>query len=153
MKVRYRNTAFLIELSVNILVFAISCAILVAIFGKAWQLNSQTESQTAAATETMRLAEVIKLRGVNGVDGGNININSDSSENVICYYSSDWQLLTDTTAMDNAEYSITAHVNPQATPTGTLTQIDIVAETTQGEELYAMQTASYSPQNAGDANG
>lgn len=151
MKVRYRNTAFLIELSINILVFSISCAILVSIFGKAWQLNRQTQNETAAATETLRLVEIIKLRGPAGVEDGSINTIGDGIEQILCYYSANWQALPSET--NDAQYNISATVSPQATPTGTLTKINIVAQTMQGEELYTIETASFAPQSTGDNNG
>ena len=143
MKKKYRNTAFLLELMINILVFSLSCAILVGLFGKAYQIANRTREAAFASTEVLRVVEVAKVRGAQGVAGATLQ--SDGS--IALWYDKNWQ----PTNEERALYHIELRVDEQNTHAGILLQFDAVAKTSDGREVYSLQTASYQPSKEGSA--
>jgi type II secretory pathway pseudopilin PulG len=147
-KRKYRNTAFLLEMMINILVFAISCAVLVGLFGKAWQISRKTRMETGAAGEVMSLVETVKLRGAAAIPYAD----NRSPGELVCYYNSRWQPLAAAQLPPvDAAFKISLTVITTQTPAGLLSEVQALAETTDGEELYRMATASYTPQEGGAA--
>ena len=134
MKTRYRNVAFLVELMINILVFSISCAVLVGLFGKAGQISSQTNEETAAGTEVQTLVETLKLRGPQALGG------TAEGDTLTFHYDGDWNQTE-----DGGDYTIVLTITDETTTAGTLQKIDARAWAGETRELYSLQTAHYTP--------
>ena len=143
MKRRYRNTAFLVELMVNILVFSVSCAILVGLFGKAWQLMDQSRARSAAGNEALALVEQVKAGGLQAVPHGEV---LDGGW-LVCRYDEHWQ----PTSAEDAPYDVRLRVTDSETGAGVLRSISAVAETGERKELYLVETAVYIPNEGGVA--
>lgn len=140
---KYRNMAFLLELMVNILVFSISCAVLVGLFGQAATLTQRSRRQAAAATELFSLVETIKARGPDALE----NVQWQDEENLLRYYDENWNA----TADENAPYRLEMRVGRVQFESGEMLQMEgrVLADT--GEELYSLETASYHPVLEGGA--
>ncbi len=152
---KYRSVSFLVELLINVLVFSICCAILVALFGRAWQVTTATRRAAAAEAEVSALIEIAKARGRDGLlqAGGHEN----GPEEVCFAYNDTWQPLAAewTAAMSvypipprawaREGYAVNLCLLPQDSPAGTLYRVQATAINTEGEELYAVQTAFYVP--------
>lgn len=143
MSKRYRNTAFLVELIINILVFSISCAVLVGLFGKAGQISRRSHEQTFASNEVLALVEKIKVRGADGLPHGQWL----DEENALCYYDAGWNGTDDTTA----PYLVRLQMVTEEQEAGVLMRLEAVAETSDGQLLYSVKTASYTPAEGGAA--
>ncbi|NLW79615.1 MAG: type II secretion system protein [Ruminococcaceae bacterium] len=141
MKKRYRNTAFLVELLVNILVFSISCAILVGLFGKAGQIARDTHAENFAGAEAQSLIEIVKARGVQGLE----DADAQPDGSLLFYYDEDWQPASGA----DAAYTIRLVVRDEATVAGVLSHLSAVAESRDGAEVFSIATASYQPASAG----
>lgn len=142
-KSRYRNTSFLVELLVNILVFSISCAVLVGLFGRAGQMTKEGREEAAANAEMLALVEIVKARGTAGLE----HADDMGGGSYRCRYDEDWQ----PTGKADAPFAITLVVTEADTGAGTLTEIEAVAETGDGRQLAAVQTAAYRPAEGGAA--
>ncbi len=141
MKTRYRNVAFLAELMINILVFSVSCAVLVGLFGQAARISRETREKTAASAQTLAVLETVKARG-DCEDGA---WQADGS--LLCRYTEDWL-----PAQSEAEaaYLIRLEVADSPGAAGTLREMEAVATGAEdGRELCRLETASYQPLVAG----
>ena len=132
---KYRNVAFLAELLINILVFSISCAILAGLFGKASLLARQTKEETFASAKVYAIVETIKVRGIDGVDGG-----QEQPDGSLMYrYDEDWNIAQE----KDTAFIILLTVEPEKTDVGFLHHIHASAKTNEGRELYNLETAEY----------
>lgn len=143
MKTKYRNVAFLLELMVNILVFSISCAVLVGLFGKAGNLSRRSRERTCASTELLSIVEVVKARGTEGLS----QVKWLDDENLIRFYDKDWKPTDD----ENAPFVLRLYVGRVQYEAGQLRRMEGMVENKKGEELFAIETASYQPENKGGA--
>lgn len=143
MNKRYRNTAFLVELIINILVFSISCAVLVGLFGKASQLSHKTNEEATANNRLMAVVETLKVRGGEHLTEGEWV----DDENLLCYFDADWNATTNADAV----YIIRVNMVASDKGAGVLKQLVAVAETRDGRMLCDFETAAYSPNEEGGA--
>lgn len=143
MRTKYRNVAFLLELMVNILVFSVSCAVLVGLFGRAGSLSRRSRERTCASTELLSIVEVIKARGTEGFT----DVQWVDDENLIRLYDKDWNPTTD----EAAPYILHLYVGRVQYESGELRRMEGRVETRSGEALFAIDTASYQPDNEGGA--
>lgn len=137
MKTKYRNVAFLVELMINILVFSISCAVLVGLFGKAGQISRHSREEAFANTQAQTLLETAALRGAGAFAGAKWL----DGESLNCYYNSNWQQTDD----ENAPYVITLSIRRREMAAGVLTQLQAQAHTSAGRLLCNIHTANYQP--------
>ncbi len=138
MKSKYRNVAFLVELLINVLVFSISCAILVALFGEASRIAQDTKRESFAGVEASALLEQVKAQGQEGILHGVVQ--ADGS--VLCAYDEDWMPIE---GAEQAAYTIRLLITPEETGAGTLQNMSAIATDSAGEEIYSLQTANYIP--------
>ncbi len=152
---KYRSVSFLVELLINVLVFSICCAILVALFGRAWQVTAVTRQAAAAEAEVNTLVEIAKVRGRGGLlqAGGHEN----GPEEVCFAYNGDWQPLAaewtqalsvfpvPLEAWAREGHAVALWLRPEATGAGTLYRLEASAVDDTGSEIYAVQTAFYVP--------
>lgn len=143
MKTRYRNVAFLMELMVNILVFSISCAVLVGLFGKAGQISKQTSAETGAKTRVQSLVEVLRAHGPEGLPA------EGEAGRYTVYYDGDWEPVPANDA--GCRYLVRLTVQDEATAAGTLQKVQAGAFTREETPLYALETAHYTP-SAGEVS-
>lgn len=136
MKTQYRNVAFLVELLINILVFSVSCAVLVGLFGKAQEISHTTKQQTRAHTAVQTLLNTAKARGVEGIVCA-----EDGEDAWLCSYDENWN----DTAAENAVYTIRLVLQQEETSAGVLRHYQAVAQQADGTELASMETAVYYP--------
>lgn len=136
---KYRSISFLVELLINVLVFSISCAILVALFSQAWQITAATREANAAEAEVNTLVEIAKVRGEDGLlqAGGA----ADGEGRVLFGYGEDWL----PAAGGDSPYTVAVQLQPQQSGAGTLYQLTARALADDGKELYTVQTAFYVP--------
>ena len=140
MKTRYRNVAFLAELMINILVFSISCAVLVGLFGKAFQVSRQTARETKAASEVQWLMENLKAGGKDALEGAEWT----DDDHAVLRYDEDWNRVeSDAQAVYTIKLLVSTAVG--GTDYGALTSIQAVAADAGGIALCRMETASYIP--------
>ncbi|MGD9559164.1 MAG: hypothetical protein AB7V55_00975 [Oscillospiraceae bacterium] len=137
MRRRYRNVAFLAELLINILVFSVSCAVLVGLFGKAGQIAAGTREETFAGTEVQSLLETVKARGTEGLAHGV----PQPDGSVLCFYDAEWN----PTGQDDARYQVRLALQPEETAAGVLNHLSAVAQDAAGREICRVQTANYHP--------
>ncbi len=137
MGTKYRNAAFLLELMVNILVFSVSCAVLVGLFGQAGTLTRRSRLQAAAATELFSLTETIKARGPEAVE----NARWQDEESLLRYYDENWVPTTN----ENAPYRLEMHVGRVQFESGVMLQLKGRVLAPGGQELYRLETAGYRP--------
>lgn len=137
MKKSFRNTSFLVELLINILIFSISCAILVSVFGKASQLARTTREENFASAEIHTLFELAKARGVEALGGG-----TDGET----YYDKNWNAADS----QNAAYGIEMDIEETATEGGVLRRLTATARRSgDGSEICTLETTLYNPQKGG----
>ena len=141
MKTKYRNIAFLAELLINILVFSISCAILVGLFGRAALLARQTREENFASTQIYALFETMKARGPAALT----TARQEGDGRYVCHYDSDWQLSVE----HEPAYVITLDVFEQTSEAGELCRVQARATGADGEEIVAMETQTYRPAEGG----
>lgn len=145
MKKTFRNTAFLVELLINVLVFSISCAILVGVFAKASTLARDTREENYAAAEIHSMFEIAKARGTGEVVAEGVT----GSQAATYYYDRGWNLAE----QDAAEYRITLQVEQEDTSSGQLNHILALAEHRSGRLICTLETALYEQMKGGAANG
>lgn len=143
MRTKYRNVAFLLELMINILVFSVSCAILVGLFGRAGNLSRRTREKTYASTELLSMTETIKARGTEGL----AMVEWTDGENLVRRYDAEWNPTED----PNAPYVLHMYVGRVQYDSGELRSMRGTVETAEGEELFSVDTAAYQPDNEGGA--
>lgn len=141
MNTKYRNVAFLLELMINILVFSLSCAILVGLFGRAGSLSRRTREKSSASTELLSMVETIKARGTEGLE----LVEWTDDENLVRRYDEDWL----PTAAQDAPYVLHMYVGRVQYESGELRRMEGAVETANGEELYRVNTAAYQPETEG----
>ena len=144
MKKKYRNTAFLVELLINILVFSVSCAILVGLFGKAGEITRRNREKSFASNQVLSLVETVKALGPDGLAGAE----RVSDEELLCRFDADWQATGDA----GAPYHVRLRIVPESRPGGVLRRVSVVAETADGREIYSLDTASYHPAQRGGSD-
>lgn len=141
---RYRNTAFLMEVLVNILVFSISCSILVSAFVQAAHMVRQTRDEGLAASQIYALMETIKIRGTDGLEQGE----EQDDGTFLFLYGNEWEPLP---AADDATYAIVLEITEQPRATGDTLYITGVARWhVTGREITRISTIGYSPWKRGD---
>ncbi len=141
MKTRYRNVAFLVELIINILVFSISCAVLVGLLGKAGEIAGQTQQESFAANQVQVIIETAKAGGAENLPGAV----PQQDGSFVCGYDSNWQ----PAEVNEAEYTVRLTVEQSVTDAGVLYTLVATAQTAEdGQEICRMQTATYTPQAA-----
>ena len=143
MNTKYRNVAFLLELMINILVFSVSCAVLVGLFGKAGNLSRRTRERSSACTELLSIVETIKARGTDNLE----LVEWTDEENLVRMYDKDWHPTTDA----NAPYVLHLYVGRVQYESGELRRMQGAVETAKGDELFSVDTAAYQPVNEGGA--
>lgn len=136
---QYRNTAFLTELLVNILVFAVSCAVLAGVFARAFNVVRQNRQQSQAGTEVYAVVEALRA---------NQNASLGSEEQPLqIHYDENWQY-----AQGDARYTIEVRCAGEAQPAGVLYRLVATAhDNTSGEQLYRLETELYRSSEGGDA--
>lgn len=145
MKTKYRNVAFLLELMINILVFSVSCAILVGLFGRAGTLSRRTREKTCASTELLSMVETIKAKGTDGL----ALVEWTDDENLVRRYDADWKPTSDPAA----PYVLHMYVGRVQYDAGELRRMQGSVETAGGEELFSVDTAAYQPEEAAAEGG
>lgn len=143
MKTKYRNVAFLLELMINILVFSVSCAILVGLFGRAGNLSRRTREKTCASTELLSMVETIKAKGTDEL----VLVEWTDDENLVRRYDADWKPTSD----PDAPYVLHMYVGRVQYESGELRRMQGSVETAGGEELFSVDTAAYQPEEGGAA--
>lgn len=129
MKKSFRNTSFLVELLINILVFSISCAILVGVFGKASQLARSTREENYASAEIHSMFELAKARGV------------EQTGEQTFFYDKSWNRLD---SPDGAQYLVSLFVEEEPGGAGVLSRLHAVAQNSStGREICSLDTAIY----------
>lgn len=144
MKKTYRNIAFLAELLINILVFSVSCAVLVGVFGKAGTVSRDTGEQSLASTEVNALIETVRLRGEAGLEGAV----RQTDGSYVCNYDAAWRPTTQTPV-----YVVTVQLTEEQRGAGTLVYITAQAESATGREICIYDTAHYIPAEGGAVGG
>lgn len=138
---RYRNVAFLAELLVNILVFSISCAIMVGLFGQASKMARETREESFATQEIYALFETIRLRGPGAVEGAA----PTAAGGLQCYYNEDWTR----TDKENAAYTIELSLDEETAAAGLLLGVEARASDRNGQEICTLSTKTYHPDEGG----
>lgn len=141
MKPRYRNIAFLAELLVNILVFSLSCAILVGVFGKASAVARNTREEAAATAEVYALLETMRVRGLEEID----LLENQPDGGMLRGYDTVWQPV----GMRQAVYTVSLHISSEQTEAGRLQHIVAVARNNAGRRLCTFETSLYLPEEGG----
>ncbi len=136
MKRKYRNVSFLAELLINILVFSISCAVLVGLFGKASELARATREESYASAELGILIEQTKAQGVLALGG---EMQADGS--LLFHYDADWNRAE----APEARYAIRLAVEEAITSAGSLLTITGEASAADGRALCEVATKAYRP--------
>lgn len=138
-KKRYRNTAFLMELMINILVFSMSCAVLVGLFGKAGQISKRSEEKAHANNEVLAMIETIKARGAGTQELAYSEWENDTT--LVRWYDAKW----DPTAKAEAVYQVRLTMQTQPTRAGVLTHMQASAADLEGREICSVETTAYQP--------
>lgn len=140
MKRSYRNVAFIVELIINVLVFSITCAILVSLFGKASQLARNTREESLATATIHSMFEQMCAQGTEAVGDGFLK-----DGKLVYYYDKNWNH----TETDNtAQYTVSLTVLEGGSGTnsaGELTALAAIAQDKDGREICTMETAVYQP--------
>lgn len=143
MKKSYRNVSFLVELLINVLVFSVSCAVLVGLFAKASEVARQTKEESFASVETYALFQTVKVYGLDGISHGE----EQADGSFACGYDKNWAPVN----LQNAVYIITMKIDKTSTDAGMLQNIYATAINAKGNEIGAFETAVYTPQLNGEA--
>lgn len=140
MKVRYRNTSFLAEVLINILVFSIACAVLASAYVQAFVIVRQTREESLAANELYALSETLKLRGEEGLTGG-----TQQPDNTLRFeYDENWMPVEE----GAGAFYVLAEIVHQPRATGDMMYVSLWAHRATGEELATLSTIVYLPQKA-----
>jgi type II secretory pathway pseudopilin PulG len=139
---RYKNTSFLVELLISILVFTIACAVLFQVFTAALLMSQETKdvgqanARIATLFETLRNAEVAQVYP---------NAIEQSGGFYVLYFDGTWKETTE----EEAAYSLVFQLDDQGGDFGTTRQIraSVLAYRTNFEEtkLLDMETTWYRP--------
>ncbi len=143
MKKSYRNVSFLVELLINVMVFSISCAVLVGLFAKASEVARQTKEESFASVETYALFQTIKVYGLDGVEHGE----KQADGSFVCGYDKNWNPAD----IKTAAYVITMKIEETSSEAGVLQTIYASAKNEKGNEIGTFETAVYTPQVNGEA--
>lgn len=143
MRKGYRNTSFLTELLINILVFSIACAALAGVFAQASLVARQTREENAAHSEVWAVLETGKVRGYEQLEG----FEPQPDGRLVCGYDEEWT----PTPPEGAAYTICLRITDEATGAGTLRHVDATAQTAEGRQLCHFTAASYLPQGGAAA--
>lgn len=143
MKTRYRNVSFLAEVLVNIMVFSISCAILVGAFAGASVLVRETREESLATNEIYSILETVKLRGEGALDGAE----ALPDGNYRLEYDKGWQPAAPGTGV----FYITVSLSLQEYAGGTLQTVEAIAYRQDSEEICRFDTAVYLPEGGAAA--
>lgn len=135
MKTKYRNTAFLVEVVVNILVFSICCSILVSAFAQASLMVRQTKEESQAATEVYALLETVKVRGPEGLE----NAQEQPDGSLLLEYDKNWLPVQG----GEGAFVVRMEIEEENTAGGVLCHINAWAHTSAGRELCHYVTAVY----------
>lgn len=138
MKKSYRNVSFLVELLVNVLVFSISCAVLVGLFAKASEVARQTKEESFASVEVYALFQTAKVYGLEGID----HAQQQEDGLYVCGYDKNWAPV----ALQEATYIITIQAEETKTSAGVLYNLTASALNGKGDEIGSFTTALYTPQ-------
>lgn len=130
---KYRNTAFLVELLVNILVFSVSCAVLVGLFGRAGEIARQTKEEGHATNEINAIMQTFKSEGPEGLF-------PDNPDEALMQFNYDdkWNPVEEPMA-----YRVELTVVSEDHTGGVLYRLTGVATNAAGREIGRMQTACY----------
>lgn len=132
MKTRYRNVSFLVELIINILVFSISCALLVRLFAVAGETSRLAAEQSRASTELTGLVEGFKAHGQNDA----------FAEPLTFFYDGAWN---PTESQTPGGYTLELTVTDEGSPAGLLRRIEAAAYGAAAEPITQLSTAVYYP--------
>lgn len=136
-KVRYKNTPFLVEVVVNILVFSIACAILVSAFVQASLMVRHTQEESLAGSELYALTETMKVYGEAGLESAQ----PQPDGKLRLYYNQNWQPASTADA-----YYVDIEVVKQPRATGNMYYLSLWAYRQNGEEITSLSTIVYIPQ-------
>lgn len=143
-KSRYRNLGFMAEVLVNIVVFSLSCAILVGVFVRAATLNFRTREESIASTQVYALYETVSVQGLRNIEG----IQQMPDGNWMMQYDADWKPI----AGEGAVYIIELLVTEEAARAGELKTLQCVARRAADRSIiYRLETAFYLPDEGGAA--
>lgn len=137
MKTRYRNTAFLVEVLVNILVFSLCCAVLVSAFVQASILVRQTKADNQATAEVYALLETVKLRGEEGLE--HAQVGKDGI--LMLEYGGDWMPAQGR----GVQYRVYMKLDGEVRQSGTLYRIEAWAQDENERQMCYFETAVYHP--------
>lgn len=133
----YRNTAFLLELLINVLVFIIVCAVLLGVLADAKLITQQTNDQTRAGNELFAVLEMVRAGGMEALES-----NRSAAENeATLYYDAGWHVC----GQEQAAYSLHLVLEQEPVEAGVLEHARAAAHTRAGEELLVMETSFYRP--------
>lgn len=135
MKRKYRNTSFLIELLVNVLVFSIACAILAGLFVHAHLISAQTHNRSLAGNEMVSLSQRARADGVEALGAA-----VGESGELTFYYDANWQPAEQSVP---GGFSIALNLEAQRQAGGWLYMLQFAAADEQGRELGTLHTALY----------
>lgn len=138
MRVRYKNTSFLAEVLVNIVVFSIACAILVGAFVQASIMVRQTREESLAANELYALTETLKLRGAESLEY--THLQEDGSLRI--EYDENWMPMNE----GQGTYYVRMEIVHQPRATGDMLYVSLWAYQQNGEEISRLDTIVYQPQ-------
>lgn len=151
MNKKYRNTSFLVELLINVLVFSVSCAIIVGVFGKASEVTRNTREKSYATAEIYAVFEEFRGEGLSALDDG-----LEEDGEVLYFYDGNWNL---TEADDLAKYVVTLRVEPQREledgtgAVGELSRLIASAQESNGREICTLETSVYQAEKGVAADG
>jgi hypothetical protein len=139
---KYKNTSFLVELLISILVFTIACAVLFQVYTAALLMSQNTKDVGQANTRIVTLFETLRDKDVAEVYPNAI---VQSGGFYVLYFNEKWEKTTE----DQAAYSLVFQLEDQGAANGTMRQIraSVLSYSTGFEEtkLLEMETAWYQP--------
>ncbi len=141
MKTQHRNMTFLIELLINVLVFSVSCAVLVGVFGKASGMARSTREKSSATSEIYSLFETVRAGGEATLADGTLLENGG----IAYYYNDKWNPVQP----DDADYTVVLTIEDSAKPAGTLRELHALATSAEGDEICELATHTYQPDEKG----
>ncbi|MFV0351818.1 MAG: hypothetical protein ACK5JF_05855 [Oscillospiraceae bacterium] len=142
MKKRFRITAFLVEVLIDILFFSIACGLLAGVFVKSYAIGKGTNEKNKAAAELRAISQEMK------VNGSDAMLEEEQTEQNTwnLYYDDDWSRCP----KERAAYYITLQWTPETKPNGTIQTMDGRAfKSGVGTVIFEMQTSYYIPQQGG----
>lgn len=140
-------SSFFLEIILVVFFFAISCAILIQVFGKAYNQNAQADKINTAVVKGQTFNEYFSTDGdlKKAISGafGEKSADKLNDTSIELSFDNDWNITS-----DNAFYKVTIKENYEKIDSGTLSYADIKIEN-KDKTLFSTVSSSYIPSEEG----